>query len=190
MLPTSAPFPVVRDGSPAGPGGGGKMCSGAWKCGPQRPVAVISLLEAYWFSYLRAKFCIFSIAIIIYVYIFLHVNSDLGQEYHSTFRSVTDLKFLVFTGSFSVIISQFSCTMGPEILQIMNCKYDITHVKLSTTQMGWLWNKNTLFILYQLQWLWRKHVSNCSCRWAPLVRCLAICRHTDGQILSHTCLGL
>ena len=29
---------MVRDGSPAGPGGGGKMCSGAWKCGPESPV--------------------------------------------------------------------------------------------------------------------------------------------------------
>ena len=125
-----------------------------------------------------------------YYFFFLHLNSVLGQEYPSTFRSVTDLKFLVFTGSFSVIISPFSCAMGPEILQIMNCRYDITHVKLSTTQMGWLWNKNTLLILYKLQWLCRKHVSNCSCRWAPLVRCLTICRHTASQILSHRCLGL
>ena len=37
------PPPVVRDGPPAGPGGGGKMCSGAWKRGPESPVEVISL---------------------------------------------------------------------------------------------------------------------------------------------------
>ena len=37
------PVPVVRDEPPAGPGGGGKMCSGAWKHGPERPVGVISL---------------------------------------------------------------------------------------------------------------------------------------------------
>ena len=43
MPPTSAPFPVVREGPPSGSGGGGKMCSGAWKRGPQSPVGVISL---------------------------------------------------------------------------------------------------------------------------------------------------
>ena len=37
MPPTSAP---------AGPGGGGKMCSGAWKRGPESPVGMISL----WFD--------------------------------------------------------------------------------------------------------------------------------------------
>ena len=37
------PPPVVHDGPLAGPGGGGKMCSGTWKCGPQSPVGVISL---------------------------------------------------------------------------------------------------------------------------------------------------
>ena len=33
------------DGPPAGPGGGGKMCSGAWKRGPESPVGVISLWQ-------------------------------------------------------------------------------------------------------------------------------------------------
>ena len=35
MLPTSAPPAVVHDVPPAGPGGGGKMCSGAWKRGTE-----------------------------------------------------------------------------------------------------------------------------------------------------------
>ena len=34
---------MVHDRPPAGPGGGGKMCSGAWKRGLQSPVGVISL---------------------------------------------------------------------------------------------------------------------------------------------------
>ena len=34
---------VVRDGRPAGPGGGGKMYSGAWKRGPESTVRVIAL---------------------------------------------------------------------------------------------------------------------------------------------------
>ena len=43
MPPSSAHSPVVRDGPPAGPGGGGKMCSGVWKRGPENPIGVISL---------------------------------------------------------------------------------------------------------------------------------------------------
>ena len=35
--------PVLRDGPPTGPGDGVKLCSGAWKYGPQSPVGVISL---------------------------------------------------------------------------------------------------------------------------------------------------
>ena len=44
MPPTSAPFAVVCEGPPAGPGGGGKICSGAWKRGPRR---VISLCNEF-----------------------------------------------------------------------------------------------------------------------------------------------
>ena len=43
MPPASAPPLQVRDGPPAGPGGGGKMCSGAWKRGPEIAIAMISL---------------------------------------------------------------------------------------------------------------------------------------------------
>ena len=46
MLPTSAPFPWGARQTPAGPGGGGKICSGAWKHGPESPIGVISL----WFA--------------------------------------------------------------------------------------------------------------------------------------------
>ena len=45
MPPTSALFPCGAGRTPAGPGGGGKMCSGAFKRGPERPVGVISLCE-------------------------------------------------------------------------------------------------------------------------------------------------
>ena len=38
-------LPEVRDGPPTGPGGGGKLCSGAWKHGAERPVGVISLCK-------------------------------------------------------------------------------------------------------------------------------------------------
>ena len=50
MRPTNAPFPVVRDSPLAGPGGGGKMSSGAWKRGPQNPIGVISLCSPIFFA--------------------------------------------------------------------------------------------------------------------------------------------
>ena len=46
MPPASASSPCgARRPLAAGPGGGGKMCSGAWKRGPQSPVGVISLWQ-------------------------------------------------------------------------------------------------------------------------------------------------
>ena len=49
---------MVRGGPPAGPGGGGKICSGTWKRSPERPVGVISLWSIwplhYNVSYTRA----------------------------------------------------------------------------------------------------------------------------------------
>ena len=43
MPPASAPSPSDARRTPAGLGGGGEMCSGAWKRGPQIAIGVISL---------------------------------------------------------------------------------------------------------------------------------------------------
>ena len=44
-LPMLQSGPVVHDGPPAGLGGGVKLCSGAWKHGPERPVGPQELTD-------------------------------------------------------------------------------------------------------------------------------------------------